>query len=380
MGGILRMVPIMCEQADHLVVALEREMTSNRQVYMYDYMVKMALETIVVCSMGTRFDSFNLKEPHPFPVAFQGVLDAMFELPDVPHQLWWCCFRSKAKMEKAVRVMNKIIDEIIEKRVRKETCSSGKFPDLLDLMLAGESGPKLSEENIRSQILTFLFAGHDSTAAAMSSFITFMVANPHIEAKLVDEIMRVVGDGEVQAQHMAELKYLDWCQKETLRLLPPAGNYQRMGFQEGIMLGGKWKVHEHQPVIVDIFALHLDPETWGSNAASFVPERWEQGPPHPFSYMPFASGPRSCIGKEFSLMEQKIVAVKLLQKFTMRRSVGGAPRKGSVLIKAGEPCPYVELGIDAEFNPQQFFVGASIPVELQLRTQSTSFMSVCGGA
>lgn len=111
----------------------------------------------------------------------------------------------------------------------------------------------------------------------------------------------------------------------------------------------------------------MDCETWGANAASFVPERWEQGPPHPFSYMPFASGPRSCIGKEFSLMEQKIVAVKLLQKFIMRRGESSAPRKGNVLIKACEPCPYVRLGIDAEFSPQQFFVGASIPVELQAR-------------
>lgn len=376
--GVLDMVPLMCEQADNLVAALEREIISgSSEVYMFDYMVKMALETIVVCSMGTRFNSFSLDGLHPFPVAFQKMIDAFFDLVEVPPQLWWCCFRTKAKMEKAVHVINQIIDDIIDKRVRGETSSSGKFPDLLDLMLAGEAGSKLSQENIRSQILTFLFAGHDSTAAAMSSFITFVVANPRVEAKLMQEIMRVVGDGEVEARHLKELTYLDWCQKETMRLLPPAGNYQRMAFQSGITLGDKWIVDGYQPVIIDVFALHHDPETWGADAAAFKPERWEQGPPHPSSYMPFASGPRSCIGKEFSLVEQKIVAVKLLQKFTMRRGESSTPRKGSVLIKASNPCPYVNLGIDAEFNPKQFFVGSSIPVVLGARRSDAATL---GGA
>merc|ERR1712151_725415 len=153
-----------------------------------------------------------------------------------------------------------------------------------------------------------------------------------------------------------------------------------MAFQDRLMLGGKWKVEQWTPILVDIFALHMDPQTWGANAASFVPERWEAGPPHPYSYMPFASGPRGCIGKEFSVMEQKIVAVKLFQKFIMRSPQTWCPRKGNVLIKASEPLAQQTLGIDAEFNPQQFFVGASLPVELDLRSQTSSSMAASGGA
>mmetsp|Transcript_72924 Transcript_72924/g.188079 ORF Transcript_72924/g.188079 Transcript_72924/m.188079 type:complete len:543 (-) Transcript_72924:257-1885(-) len=370
--GILEMVPLMREQADKMIASLKRDSASGKAVHVYDYMVKMALETIAVCSMGTRFGAFDSEVPHPFPTAFQAVLDAMFDLLDVPRQLWSFCPRTMRKMKKAVGVMNEIIDDIVQKRLRKETCSLGKFPDLLDLMLdPGAGSKKLSEENIRSQILTFLFAGHDSTAAAMSSLIVFMVANPHVEAKLVEEIRQVVGDGEVQASHIPQLTYLDWCIKETLRLIPPAASFQRMAFDGGLLLGGRWSVPKMAPIIVDVFALHHDPETWGPDAASFVPERWESGPPHPASFMPFASGPRGCIGKEFSLMEQKIVAVKLFQNFSMRRVQGWTPRKGSALIKASEPMPHIRLGVDAEFNPQQFFVGASIPVELQERAPLT---------
>eukprot|EP00974_Lingulodinium_polyedra_P004624 434910-Lingulodinium_polyedra.AAC.1 len=208
----------------------------------------MALETIAVCSMGTRFHAFDSQEQHSFPVAFQGVMDAMFDLIKVPAQLWFLCPLTKARMRRAVGVMNDIIDDIIQKRLRKETSSSGKFPDLLDIMLSpGAGAKKLSNENIRSQILTFLFAGHDSTAAAMSSLIVLLVANPGVEAKLVEEIHRVVGDGELQAHHIPELKYLDWCIKETMRLVPPAGSFQRMAFAEDLTLGGRWRVPQWWP-------------------------------------------------------------------------------------------------------------------------------------
>merc|ERR1712190_678036 len=171
---------------------------------------------------------------------------------------------------------------------------------------------------------------------------------------------------------------MGWCIKETLRLLPPAGNYQRMSFQNDLMLGGKWNLVRGMPIVIDIFALHMDTNTWGPDAAHFVPERWESAPPHPYSYMPFASGPRSCIGKEFSVMEQKIVAVKLFQKFIMRSPQNWYPRKDTVLIKASEPLAEPILGIDAEFSPQQFFAGASVPVELNFRPQLALSMAVSG--
>eukprot|EP00933_Yihiella_yeosuensis_P014356 TRINITY_DN1290_c0_g1_i1.p1 TRINITY_DN1290_c0_g1~~TRINITY_DN1290_c0_g1_i1.p1 ORF type:complete len:546 (-),score=125.09 TRINITY_DN1290_c0_g1_i1:378-2015(-) len=380
--GILNMVPLICDQADALVAALQKEAAAGKPIYIYDYMVKMALETIAVCSMGTKFNVFNAQEAmHPFVTAFHEVEDAMLDLITVPTQLWWLCFLTTRKMKTAVHVLNDVVDEIVQKRVRKETFSSNKFPDLLDLMLAGDKGKQLSDKNIRSQILTFLFAGHDSTAAAMSSLIVFLLANPRVEAKLVDEIKQVVGmDNELQAQHIPELKYLDWCLKETLRLLPPAGSFQRMAFQEDLRLAGKWKVEKDQPIIVDIFALHMDPETWGPDADKFVPERWEKEPPHPYSYMPFASGPRGCIGKEFSVIEQKIVAVKLLQNFSMRSLQDWKPRQGNVQVKAGEPCAYVKLGIDAEFSPRQFFVGACLPVELQIREHQQQKQDIARGA
>jgi len=339
-------------------------------VFLFDYMVKMALDTVAVCSMGTRFNSLASQVQHPFPEAFQDAVEGLLNLLSVPEQFWWLCFLTKRRMKRAVGRLNAVIDDVIQKRISKETHSLGGQPDLLEIMLEGRDGLGLSPENIRSQILTFLFAGHDSTAAAMSSLMVFLIANPDVEVKLAAEIQEVVGSADLAAHHLAQLPYLDWCLKETMRLLPPAGSIRKTSLQSDLVLGGRWKLKKDTPILIAIFALQNDPETWGPDVTLFKPERWAAGAPHPFSYMPFSMGPRGCIGKEFSLIEQKVVAVKLLQNFAIRCPEAWKPRQGSQIIKASDPLPYTKLGINAEFNPVQFFAGASLPVLLARRAMA----------
>jgi len=374
--SILSMVPLMCEQADKLVSALQENATNGNPVFLYDYMVKMALDTVAVCSMGTRFNSLSSQDEHPFPQAHAEAVESFVNLLNVPEQFWWLCFLTKRRIKRAGDRVNAVIDDVIHKRIAKETQSLGDQPDLLEIMLEGGDGSRLSPENIRAQILTFLFAGHDSTAAAMSSLVVFLIANPDVEAKVLAEIQNVVGSADLAAHHLSQLTYLDWCLKETLRLVPPAGAVRRVALRSDQVLGGRWKLKKGTPFYIVIWALQNDPETWGSDAAMFKPERWAAGAPHPCSYMPFALGPRGCIGKEFSLIEQKVVAVKLLQNFTLRCPETWQPRPGSQIIKASDPLPYTQLGIDAEFNPCQFFVGASLPVVLARR----SMTPVCHGS
>jgi len=368
--SIMSMVPLMCEQADRLVSALQEDTKNGNPVFLYDYMVKMALDTVAVCSMGTRFNSLASQSQHPFPEAFQDAVDSLMSFVNVPQQFWWLCFSTKARLERAAGRLKAVIDDVIQKRISKETHSLGDQPDLLDIMLEGRDGLSLSPENIRSQVLTFLFAGHDSTAAAMSSLVVFLIANPDVEAKLAAEIQKVVGSADLAAHHLQQLPYLDWCLKETMRLLPPAGQIRKLTFHSDLMLGGRWKLRKNTPILIDIFALHNDPETWGSDVTLFKPERWAAGAPHPVSYMPFSMGPRGCIGKEFSLIEQKVVAAKLMQHFVIRCPETWKPRQGSLIIKASDPLPYTKLGINAEFKRDQTFAGASLPVLLARRAMA----------
>merc|ERR1711972_393330 len=99
-----------------------------------------------------------------------------------------------------------------------ETSSSTTKKDIMDMMLEDKdpkTGKSMTEEMIVDNVLTFLFAGQDSTAAAMASCLCFLHANPRCKEKLVNEIDEVVGVGELEWDHLSRLHYLDWCIKET---------------------------------------------------------------------------------------------------------------------------------------------------------------------
>merc|ERR1719436_1819350 len=90
-----------------------------------------------------------------------------------------------------------------------------------------KSGKAMTDEQIVDNVLTFLFAGQDSTAAAMATLLCFLNANPECKEKLVKEIDTVVGTGQLEWDHLSELHYLDWCIRESMRLVPPAGGVVR---------------------------------------------------------------------------------------------------------------------------------------------------------
>merc|ERR1712193_375322 len=90
-----------------------------------------------------------------------------------------------------------------------------------------KTGKTMTDEMIVDNVLTFLFAGQDSTAASMATLMCFLNAYPRCKEKLVKEIDDIVGDGQLEWDHLSQLQYLDWCIKETLRLVPPAGGVVR---------------------------------------------------------------------------------------------------------------------------------------------------------
>jgi cytochrome P450/NADPH-cytochrome P450 reductase len=273
--------------------------------------------------MGTTFNSFDSPEADPFVNDINIVMKETKQYIRFPLKWTSKAKKSKRALDEASQRVNQVVDDIIRKRRNKETAAPGNMPDLLDLMLNGvdkSTGQSLSDENIRYQIITFLIAGHDTTASSMCFFFDFIIADPRVEAKLIKEIEEVVGTGDVRYEHLNKLKYLSYCQNEALRLQPPARAVIKRAKCDGHL--GKYRVKKGQGFTVAFQALQLDKATWGPDADKFVPERWEKGALNPFAYLPFSTGPRGCIGMEFSLVEQKIAIVKLLQNFCFRRPPG----------------------------------------------------------
>mmetsp|Transcript_63412 Transcript_63412/g.206756 ORF Transcript_63412/g.206756 Transcript_63412/m.206756 type:complete len:122 (+) Transcript_63412:255-620(+) len=121
--------------------------------------------------------------------------------------------------------------------------------------------------------------------------------------------------------------------------------------------------------MISIMALHYDEKLWGPDAKEFRPERWEKGLPHKCAFMPFASGPRACTGREFTVTEQKITFVKLLQHFDFRRPEKVEAEPGYVTLKKEDQKypPFIDM--DVEFKKTSAFVGLFSAFELLEREQ-----------
>merc|ERR1711948_186623 len=117
-------------------------------------------------------------------------------------------------------------------------------------------------------------------------------------------------------------------------------------------------------------AVHYDKTLWGNDVNDFRPERWENGAPHKYAFLPFASGPRACTGREFTVIEQKITFVKLLQHFDFRRPPSVQPELGYKTLKKEDQTMVPFIDMDVEFKLSSAFVGLFSAFELLERRKT----------
>ena len=222
------------------------------------------------------------------------------------------------------RVMDKVLYQVIDNRVAE--LQSGKrdpnrVPDLLDAMLVpDEEGRMLSREHMRNELAIFYFAGHETSATTMSWVIYVLAKHPEVYARVLDEVDAVLGgpDGSVvspTAEQLEQLTYLDMVINEVLRLYPPVNNINR-AIHETFELEG-YIFPKGFMVNVSVMGIHHDPNIW-PDPDRFDPERFSKNNPevagrHQMSFIPFAFGKRTCIGKTFFLHEAKTVLPTLLR-------------------------------------------------------------------
>eukprot|EP00434_Breviolum_minutum_P026971 symbB.v1.2.023846.t1/scaffold2213.1/size114990/7 len=366
--GVRGIMPLMCEQADQLIKAMKRDVGYGNSTYIDTWVTKMAFETIAVCGLGTSFGCFEDDKTHPFVTSLNQVVESLDPLGRWPSFLRpiFCRKLLKNYIESAGSLRQTCLD-ILHRRKSEEQADQKK--DLLDRMILDadpKTGKYMSEESIVDNLLTFLFAGQDSTAAAMASCLCYLCSNPECKEQLLREIDEVVGDDAVTYEHLNELQYLDWCIKETLRLMPPASGALRESTSEQLL--GQWHIPAKVPVVVNTMALHYSAELWGNDVDEFKPGRWEHGLPHKFAFMPFSHGPRACIGREFTLLEQKITLVKLFQNFDIEQ-VPCKEMPGYSPVKAdGVHPPFLKF--DAQVKRDSAFLGLYTNFKLLPRTHA----------
>ncbi|XP_050722916.1 cytochrome P450 4C1-like isoform X2 [Eriocheir sinensis] len=188
----------------------------------------------------------------------------------------------------------------------------------LDLLLeASEDGKVLSDEDIREEVDTFMFEGHDTTSSGINWALYFMGRNPELQARVQEELDSIFGDSDRPAtmEDLKQMKYLENCIKESHRILPSVPFFGRE-LNEDLIIDNQ-RVPAGVTVLLMIFKLHRNAEQFPDpdrfDPDRFLPENVAKR--HPFAYVPFSAGPRNCIGQRFAMMEEKVALSSVLRNF-----------------------------------------------------------------
>lgn len=188
---------------------------------------------------------------------------------------------------------------------------------MLDLLIAASRDNTINDLDIREEIDTFMFEGHDTVAMAVCFAILLLAEHKDIQELARNEVSAVMQEngGKLTITALQNLPYLERCLKETMRLYPSVPYISRI-LSEDVKLQS-YLIPSTTEVYINIDYLHRNPNFWPNpdkfNPDRFLPENIHNR--HPFSYVPFSAGPRNCIGQRFAMLELKTMIAPLLHNF-----------------------------------------------------------------
>ncbi len=251
----------------------------------------------------------------------------------------WTPFPGKRKSERGGSYLRQTVSE----RIAERRQTGERRDDLLSLMLDAkdpETGEGLDDTDSCDNILTFIGAGHETTALALTWTFFLLARNPDIEQRVLEEIERVTGGAPLEAGQVAELTYTRQVVQESMRVYPPVAMVVRQSTRN-LDIGGV-KITPHDNVFVPIYAIHHHHRLW-PNPEAFDPDRFTPEAVkarHRWSYLPFAAGPRICIGMGFALLEAVAILGTLLPAARLSVEPGFMPTpKLRVTMRPAEGMP-----------------------------------------
>lgn len=233
----------------------------------------------------------------------------------------WLPTPGRIRANRAIALLDNIIYDIIEQR-RVAPESAAQPNDLLQRLLTAvdseDPESRLSDREIRDQLMTLFLAGHETTSHALTWTWYLLARNPEVEQQLHRELDQVLAGRAPTHEDLPALPCTEQILKEAMRLYPPAFVLARRAARD-TEIGG-YPVPEGSEVVLWLYMSHHDAR-WFPEPEAFQPERFgpEAGSQWPkLAWLPFGGGPRSCIGAEFAMTEARLILATLAQSFRPR--------------------------------------------------------------
>jgi cytochrome P450 len=228
---------------------------------------------------------------------------------------------SSPQVIQSVAELSALVDRIIEQR-RRDFQDAGELLSSLLMARDEHTGAAMSNEQLRSQIMTLMLAGYETTASALTWTWYLLSRHPWAAERVRQEVRNALQGRPPRYSDIEQLPYTRMVLNESLRLYPPAWTLGRRALGED-RIGGYY-VAPGTVLAVCIYSLHRHPAFW-QEPERFDPERFSPQNSvgrHRFAYMPFGAGPRQCIGNNFGLMEACLIIACMAQRFELHMMPG----------------------------------------------------------
>ncbi|KAB8071348.1 cytochrome P450 [Aspergillus leporis] len=350
--SIQNMFDEMHDIATQLVMKWARQ-GPKQKIMVTDDFTRLTLDTIALCAMGTRFNSFYTEEMHPFVDAMVGMLRTAGDRGRRPALVNNLPTAENNKYYEDIEYLRNLSKELVD--TRKENPEEKK--DLLNALINGrdpKTGKGMTHDSIIDNMITFLIAGHETTSGLLSFAFYNLLKNPRTYQKAQKEVDRVLGRRKITGDDLKNLPYINAVMRETLRLTPTApviavGPHPTKNHEDPVTIGnGKYVIGKDEPVVLLLGKIQRDPKVYGDDAEEFKPERmldehFNKLPKH--AWKPFGNGMRACIGRPFAWQEALLVIAMLLQNFN---------------FQFDDPSYNLELKQTLTIKPNNFYMRASL--------------------
>jgi cytochrome P450 len=226
------------------------------------------------------------------------------------------------------------LDDVVDSLLARDDGIGGDdaTPDLLSVLQATDA---LSETEIRDQLVTFLFAGHETTSLALLYAWVMLDRHPEVRERLHREVDAL--DGDPTTDDLDSLPVTDRVIRETLRLYPPVyvtfrQTTEPLELRDGTVPAGA-------TLLLPQYFIHRDERFW-DDPETFDPDRWPEGPDHEHAYFPFGGGPRHCIGMRFARTELKLAIPTIARRWRLRSRTDELDFRMATTLRPADPIEF----------------------------------------
>ncbi len=327
---------MMVALTEDMLAGWEAAATDGRPL---DMQAEMSRLTMKVITRAMFSDNLGDDEAREVSEAIRVLSRHKLRLRDLIGVPEWLPRLPDRNIASALGTVDRTVARLIGER-RADGRDRGDFLSMLMLAEDEETGERMSDRQLRDEVITMFVAGHETTATALVWTLYALDRHREAEARLHEEVDTVLADGPPGLADLERLPYTRRVIEETMRLYPTVPQVARQAIAEDSIDGTP--VPKGAIINMNIWLAHRDPEVW-TDPETFDPDRFEPGRAGnrpKLAYFPFGGGPRICIGNNFAMMEAHLILATVARRWRLRLPDGHEVRPvGNIVLRPRHGLP-----------------------------------------